>query len=104
MPPFNRSNGQHVAGAKAQAVHQPACRLDDPCTELYVGDCRKVLASMSDASADLAITDPPYNLNLHYNGQYDDDQAPEDYLGMLEEAMRQTYRVLSPTGSLFLIM
>jgi DNA polymerase I-like protein with 3'-5' exonuclease and polymerase domains/DNA modification methylase len=72
--------------------------------EVRVGDCREVLATLPDGSADLAVTDPPYGIGLHYHDQYDDDQPAAEFLGLLEGALRQVYRVLKRAGSLFLFM
>jgi site-specific DNA-methyltransferase (adenine-specific) len=91
--------------AEVTVAPAPAFALDDPRTELYHGDCRQVLATQLSASADACITDPPYNIGLTYNGDYDDGQADDVFLRVtLEPALRQVYRVLKPTGCLFLFM
>jgi site-specific DNA-methyltransferase (adenine-specific) len=82
----------------------PTYRLNDPPTAVYVGECQDLLPALPAGSVDLAIADPPYNIGLHYNGNYDDHQAQEHFLAGLEVAMRETYRVLAATGSLFLFM
>jgi modification methylase len=40
---------------------EPCFRLDDPSTEIYVGDCREVLAGLPAGSVDLIFADPPFN-------------------------------------------
>jgi site-specific DNA-methyltransferase (adenine-specific) len=82
----------------------PIHRLADPQTELHVGDCRVVLPALPAESIDLAVTDPPYNIGLTYHDDYDDNQETQAFLGLLEDAVRQVHRVLTPTGSLFLFM
>jgi site-specific DNA-methyltransferase (adenine-specific) len=52
----------------------------------------------------LAVTDPPYNIGLTYHDQYNDRQQTDQFLGSLEVALREVYRVLKPTGSLFVFM
>jgi site-specific DNA-methyltransferase (adenine-specific) len=64
-----------------------------------------VLASLPTGCADGCVTDPPYNIGLTYNGGYDDRQPDDVFLHeLLEPALRQAYRVLKSTGSLFVFM
>jgi site-specific DNA-methyltransferase (adenine-specific) len=89
-----------LAGLRARAEAAPLSGR----WEVRIGDCREVLATLPDESADLAVTDPPYNIGLAYHEQYDDDQPAAEFLDLLEGALRQTHRVLKPAGSLFLFM
>jgi len=82
----------------------PLFTLDDPATQLYLGDCRDVLPAVPPATVDLAIPDPPYNIGLRYHDHYDDDQETQQFLLLLEEASKGIYRTLKPTGSLFMFM
>lgn len=45
---------------------------------IYHGDCREILPSIKKGAADIAITDPPYNVGFEYRG-WDDSMAPADY-------------------------
>ena len=47
-----------------------------------------------DSSIHLMITSPPYNARK----EYDEDLTLEEYLGLLENVFRETYRVLVPGG------
>lgn len=47
---------------------QPDWQTEDGSVRLYHADCREVLASLSDASIDLVLTDPPYGHNNNNNG------------------------------------
>ena len=47
---------QEINGA---AALRPVYLLDDPRTEVYVGDCREVLSTIRPKSVDLAFADPP---------------------------------------------
>ena len=80
------------------------------------GDCLEVMRGMDDASVDLIITSPPYNIaayvkaheNHHskirisdgYEG-YDDDMPYEDYIAWQREVITECMRVLKETGALF---
>jgi site-specific DNA-methyltransferase (adenine-specific) len=101
-----KSEAVPAAGVEDQRLLslRPAFRLASPLTEMYHGDCRQVLVSFPDGIADLVVTDPPYNIGLLYPGRYDDSQEDKVFLGSMEESLRQVYRVLKPTGSLFLFM
>ena len=50
---------------------------------------------------DVAVTSPPYNLGINYNG-YDDTLSREDYLRWMGEWAAEVKRVLADDGSLFL--
>jgi predicted methyltransferase len=74
-------------------------RLDDP--DIIEGDCLEVMASrIPDASIDMVVTSPPYNLNLAYS-LYDDTRAEREYVDWLVGVANQIKRVLKPQGSFF---
>lgn len=75
---------------------------DDSC-EIYHGDCRDVLPSLS---GDLVVTSPPYNLNMRVNANrdlvprqriatefstkydgYDDAMQVQEYLSLLDQVL-----------------
>jgi site-specific DNA-methyltransferase (adenine-specific) len=91
-------------GAARTPQAQGARGFNKQQTSVLVGDCRQILPGMPDGSAHLAVTDPPYNIGLRYHAHYDDCQPDSEYLAMLEDALRQTHRVLRPDGTLFLYM
>jgi site-specific DNA-methyltransferase (adenine-specific) len=68
-------------------------------TDLYLGDCRKQLAKLSDNSVDLIVTSPPYadQRNGTYGGIHPDKYV-EWFLPISEELLR----VLNPTGTFIL--
>jgi len=51
-------------------------------------------AELPDSSVALMVTSPPYNVGK----DYDEDLSFEEYLGLLENVFRETYRVLQPGG------
>jgi site-specific DNA-methyltransferase (adenine-specific) len=69
--------------------------------KLILGDCLKVLPTIEDNSIDLIVTDPPYNVDLEYPN-YNDNQTEEKYLEMLENFLRESYRVLKPKGQIYI--
>ena len=52
------------------------------------------MSHLPDACLHLMVTSPPYNARK----EYDEDLTLEEYLGLLENVFRETYRVLVPGG------
>lgn len=48
---------------------------DDGTCVIYHGDCREILPRLT---ADVVLTDPPYNVGKNY-GTYDDKMKPDEY-------------------------
>jgi site-specific DNA-methyltransferase (adenine-specific) len=69
--------------------------------DLRHGDCLEGMARIADATIDLVVTSPPYNLGIAY-GRYSDRQAREGYLAWCGEWATHVRRLLKPAGSLFL--
>lgn len=67
---------------------------------ILTGDCLTILPTLPAGIATLAYLDPPFNIGLEYPG-YDDRRPRGEYLAWLEDVFRQTIRVLTPTGSLW---
>jgi site-specific DNA-methyltransferase (adenine-specific) len=66
------------------------------------GDCLHVMASkISQASIDIVVTSPPYNLKLAYN-LYSDSRTESNYVSWLVAVARKVKVVLKPEGSFFL--
>jgi site-specific DNA-methyltransferase (adenine-specific) len=78
----------------------PTHHLDDPATDVYVGDCREVLAQLSKKSVDLVFADPPFNWNVDY-GAWDDSRPREDYIEFTQQWLDGCIRVLKDHGSLW---
>src|SRR5262245_5717569 len=79
---------------------EPVHHLDDPATDVYVGDCRKVLSALPPKSVDLVFADPPFNWNVDY-GAWDDRRPREDYIDFTHEWLDGCIRVLKERGSLW---
>ncbi|MEO5720022.1 MAG: site-specific DNA-methyltransferase [Chthoniobacterales bacterium] len=72
-----------------------------PTFDLRPGDCVTGMALLAEASVDLIVTSPPYNLGIAY-GKYSDRAERGSYLDWCEEWAAAARRALKPDGSLFL--
>lgn len=73
-------------------------------SHLHVGDCRKVLATLSDKSVDCCITSPPYFglRDYGHEGQIGLEQTPDEYVQQMVAVFREVHRVLRDDGTLWL--
>lgn len=80
---------------------------------IYCGDCAQTLAYFPERSVDLIYVDPPFFSNKQYEilwGNGYELRAFEDrwkggiknYIAWMEPKIRECYRVLKPTGSMYL--
>ena len=69
--------------------------------QIWSGDCVATLRSLPEASVDVIVTSPPYNLGIAYK-TYDDRLPRADYLKWLRDVGRELSRVLKQDGSFFL--
>ena len=69
--------------------------------DLRQGDCLEGLGEIADATVDLVVTSPPYNLGIAYS-HYSDRQDRVSYLDWCHEWATQVRRLLKQDGSLFL--
>ncbi len=70
---------------------------------LICGDACTELAKLEDASIDLLVADPPYNLGKDYGNNHD-LKAWRDYEEFTHQWVSQAIRVLKPTGSIYIFM
>ena len=70
-------------------------------TRLVLGDCIAEMQKIGDAAINVAITSPPYNLDIGY-GVYEDDRPFDQYLEWTAQWMAQVRRILTTEGSFFL--
>jgi site-specific DNA-methyltransferase (adenine-specific) len=71
--------------------------------EVTAGDCLSLLPRVPDASVDLVLVDPPYNIGYEYDG-YDDGREDREYLAWCHAWMAEAARVLRPTGSAVVVI
>lgn len=69
--------------------------------ELVNADCLQYLPSLPDNSIDLIVTDPPY-FKVKPNGWDNQWKEDEDYLRWLDRCLSEFWRVLKPSGSMYL--
>jgi site-specific DNA-methyltransferase (adenine-specific) len=68
---------------------------------VYVGDCLELIKRLPDASIDVVVTSPPYNIGVAYN-TYSDQKPRDIYLAWMSKVSHALKRVLKPDGSFFL--
>src|SRR3954470_7714196 len=85
-------------GRAERTMAQPTYHLDDPAADVYVGDCRAVLAQLPERSVDLIFADPPFNWDVPY-GEWDDARPREEYLAFTREWLDACLRVLADAGT-----
>ncbi len=74
--------------------------MDRVKLELFIGDALTLIKKIPEASIDLVLTDPPFNVNLKYGEHYDDNELDYDYFEWVNKWTKQCYRVLKDTGSI----
>jgi site-specific DNA-methyltransferase (adenine-specific) len=67
----------------------------------YLADCQDLFRELPEASVDVIVTSPPYNMGIQYN-TYEDSLGHDDYLRWTGEWIAGAARVLTADGSLFL--
>ena len=73
------------------------------CT--YQGEALDCFQAIATGSIDAVISDPPYNIGLDYgNGAKADRRSDADYIAWVNQWVAESARVLSPAGSLWLIV
>ena len=72
-----------------------------PHYDLRCIDCIEGMRTITNASIDLVVTSPPYNLGINYS-KYQDNQGRADYLNWSGEWANEVKRVLKDDGSFFL--
>lgn len=68
--------------------------------DLHLGDCREFLPSIPSASVDLVLCDPPYPAIKRDYGC----MTEADWMDMMQEVVRQSRRILKPSGSAVFIL
>lgn len=76
------------------AVASAYCR--EEIAVLYPGDCLRFLATIPDASVNLVITSPPYNIGKAYEKKAHLDE----YIDWQATVIHECLRVLNPKGSI----
>jgi site-specific DNA-methyltransferase (adenine-specific) len=69
--------------------------------QLNLGDCIEGVRSLPDASVDVVVTSPPYNLGIEY-ASYEDSRGRAEFLDWCVQWATEVKRVLKGDGSFFL--
>lgn len=71
---------------------------------VYNEDCLQGLKRLPDNSVDCCVTSPPYYALRDYgmDEQIGQEETPQAYIGRLTDVFMEVYRVLKPTGTLWL--
>ena len=69
---------------------------------VYQADCLELLASLEAGSIHTLFADPPFNLNKNYGKNGGDDRPETEYLEWSRRWIRESVRVLAPSGALFI--
>lgn len=69
---------------------------EDNIITLYEGDCLDLLKQIPNASVQLIVTSPPYNIGK----EYEKKSNLEDYLKFQEKVISESFRVLDSLGSI----
>lgn len=76
-------------------------KYEDENVKIWIGDSQKLLKNIPDESIATIITSPPYNINKKY-GKYNDKVNFEEWKELINNIVRESYRILKPNGSLFI--
>jgi site-specific DNA-methyltransferase (adenine-specific) len=76
--------------------------LDKFRNQIFNKDVLEILRSLPDNSLDMVYGDPDYNVGINYAGK-NYTQKWNDYIDWYIELTKECYRVLKPTGSLFMM-
>ena len=77
---------------------EPHLFYQHPNGAIYIGDSIRWLASLPEKSVDLIIADPPYNIN---KAEWDTFESQQAYVNWSLDWIKETVRVLTPTGTLY---
>ncbi len=74
--------------------------------QLYLGDSLEELKRIGAGSVDTCITSPPYWMKRNYGGGNEIGQEPDyrKYLDNVCAVFSEIYRILKPTGNLFVVI
>ena len=73
-------------------------------SRLYHGDTKEVMKSLPSESVHCVVTSPPYwgLRDYQVEGQLGLEPTPEEYVANMVEVFREVWRVLNPTGTVWL--
>ncbi|MBQ8642969.1 MAG: site-specific DNA-methyltransferase [Clostridia bacterium] len=87
--------------SRCAAVEEDLASLDPVLDRTVLGDTFAVLPHLPPESVDLAIVDPPYNLNRQYGVTRFHRLGEDEYEAFTRRWLTQVLRLLKPEGSLY---
>ena len=72
-----------------------------PLNKIILGDSIKELKKLPDASCDVIIIDPPYNVGKDFGNNIDRRELKE-YVAWCKEWINTSIRIMKPTGTMFI--
>lgn len=84
------------------SLREICVKKDSTTHRLINDDALSVLSDIDSDSIDLVFVDPPYNIGKDF-GQGSIDMDKETYMGWCQEWFNQLVRILSPSGSLYIM-
>ena len=78
-------------------------RIMDQQIEILEGDSLALLKNVKSSTIDVVIADPPYNLGKDYGNNHD-LKGFEEYLEFSRLWLKESYRILKPTGTIYVFM
>ena len=75
--------------------------INDLKNKIICRDCIKGISKLPDATIDIIIADPPYNIGKDF-GNDSDKQNHNDYIEWTKKWINECKRVLKPTGTMFI--
>lgn len=91
----------HLLENRLLQVHQPV-QLDEILNKTIWGNTLEVIKFLPDAFVDLAIIDPPYNLDKEFGNLKFSKMKDDAYQVYLESWFSQMIRLLKPNASLYI--
>jgi site-specific DNA-methyltransferase (adenine-specific) len=93
---------------KVLAESAPRAKASSPTRkskiEIWCGDCLTLMQQrIAEKSIAVVTTSPPYNQGVPYRS-YDDERDESEYLTWMADVFAEIDRVLTPDGSLFLVI
>lgn len=71
--------------------------------QIIIGDAIEEMRKLENASVDLVVADPPYNLGKNYGNNHDAREFDE-YILFSREWLNEAHRLLKPHGTLYVFM
>src|SRR5689334_12443655 len=99
---FTKIMDLQAARFKAQLIERGVVKVDHT---IHLGDCLKILPTITSGSVDIIFTDPPYGIGADKMKRTEEhfyDDSPGSSLEVCKAIIREGFRILKPRGIIFL--